>query len=374
MSKAFYITSVSNGLVLAHQPSGKPSGVAVENKGDGGDREKWTIEAGDQPNVIALKNVSSGEYLHANGGTNWSTVGTGAKQWWKTSNDNVTAPGACGLSPVEYPNVFLNHFQGKPARQFKDQIKVHMWKWESSYPYWFSWYFLDADVTCNPLASSTAEGSTSSADVEAKLKALEERESALAKKETDLSAEHDEKTKALEERDHALQQKDTDRSAEWDEKMKTLKEREASSAQEEEERTASYDKKLKELQDREAALAKREEELNAARQLTTTPKPNASPTCSENLTNSAPSSRSSLPTVPLSKSPRAMLWRGRKSSVSARRNSRTRKRLLNKKLLKSHHNPARTGRQSPSQLWRRSSRTMLHWSKGWQSWKTALRR
>jgi hypothetical protein len=264
MSKAFYITSVSNGLVLAHQPSGKPSGVAVENKGDGGDREKWTIEAGDQPNVIALKNVSSGEYLHANGGTNWSTVGTGAKQWWKTSNDNVTAPGACGLSPVEYPNVFLNHFQGKPARQFKDQIKVHMWKWESSYPYWFSWYFLDADVTCNPLASSTAEGSTSSADVEAKLKALEERESALAKKETDLSAEHDEKTKALEERDHALQQKDTDRSAEWDEKMKTLKEREASSAQEEEERTASYDKKLKELQDREAALAKREEELNAS--------------------------------------------------------------------------------------------------------------
>jgi hypothetical protein len=130
ISKAFYITSVSNGLVLAHQPSGKPSGVAVENKGDGGDREKWTVEAGDQPNVIALKNVSSGEYLHANDGKNWATVGTGAKQWWKISNDNVTAPGACGLSPVEYPNVFLNHFQGKPARQFKDQIKVHMWKWE----------------------------------------------------------------------------------------------------------------------------------------------------------------------------------------------------------------------------------------------------
>ena len=132
MSKAFYITSVSNGLVLAHQPSGKPSGVAVENKGDGGDREKWEVEAGDQPNVIALKNASNGEYLHANGGTNWSTVGTGAKQWWKISNDNVTAPGACGLSPVDFPSVFLNHFQGKPARQFKDQIKVHMWKWEAS--------------------------------------------------------------------------------------------------------------------------------------------------------------------------------------------------------------------------------------------------
>ncbi|KAM0695612.1 hypothetical protein Q7P36_004094 [Cladosporium allicinum] len=240
MSKAFYITSVSNGLVLAHQPSGKPSGVAVENKGDGGDREKWTVEAGDQPNVIALKNASNGEYLHANGGTNWSTVGTGAKQWWKISNDNVTAPGACGLSPVDFPNVYLNHFQGKPARQFKDQIKVHMWKWESSYPYWFSWYFLDTTVEFSPLNSSAAEGSsTSNADVEAKLKALEERENALA-------------------------QKEADRSAEWDEKMKAVKEREASSTQEEEKRTANYDGKLKELQDREAALAKREEESKAS--------------------------------------------------------------------------------------------------------------
>ena len=130
MSKAFYITSVSNGLVLAHQPSGKPSGVAVENKGDGGDREKWTVEAGDQPNVIALKNASNGEYLHANGGTNWSTVGTGAKQWWKISNDNVTAPGACGLSPVDFPSVFLNHFQGRAAKKGGGQVKVHMWQWE----------------------------------------------------------------------------------------------------------------------------------------------------------------------------------------------------------------------------------------------------
>jgi hypothetical protein len=260
MSKAFYITSVSNGLVLAHQPSGKPSGVAVENKGDGGDREKWTIEAGDEPNVIALKNASNGEYLHANGGTNWSTVGTGAKQWWKISSDNVTAPGGCGLSPVEFPNVFLNHFQGKPARQFKDQIKVHMWKWEASYPYWFSWYFLDANVEFNPLASSNAEGSTSNADVEAKLKALEERENALTQKEADRSAE----LKTLEERESALTQKETDRSAEWDEKMQAVKERETSSAQEEEKRTASYDERLKDLQDREAALAKREEEAKAS--------------------------------------------------------------------------------------------------------------
>jgi hypothetical protein len=258
MSKAFYITSVSNGLVLAHRPSGTPSGVAVENKGDSGDQEKWEIEAGDEPNVIALKNVSNGGYLHANGGNNASSVGTGAKQWWKISSDNVTAPGACRLSPVDFPMVFLNHFQGKPARQFRDQIKVHMWRWEPVYPYWFSWYFLDANANFNPLASSAAEGSTSNADVEAKVKALEERESALAQKETDRSADVDAKLKALEERESALAQKETDRSADVDAKVKALEERESALAQKETDRSADVDAKLKALEERESALAQKE--------------------------------------------------------------------------------------------------------------------
>lgn len=71
-------------------------------------------------------------------------------------------------------------------------------------------------MTFNPLSSGSTEGGTSNADVEAKLKALEERESALTQ-ETDRSAELDEKTRALEERENALKQKDADRSAEWDE-------------------------------------------------------------------------------------------------------------------------------------------------------------
>jgi hypothetical protein len=238
MSKAFYISSVTQGHVLAAQPSGKPSGVVVANKGEGGDREKWTVEAGDEPNVVALKNASNGQYLHANDNKSWATVGTGEKQWWRISNDDVTAPGACRLSPVPYPDVYLNHFNGQVARK-GNQIRVHMWKWEPKLEYWLSWYFLDTNVSFSPLASGTAEGGTSNADTEAKLKALEERENALT-------------------------QKENDRSAEWDEKMKALKEREASSAQEEEKRTASYDGRLKDLQDREAAIAKREDELKAS--------------------------------------------------------------------------------------------------------------
>jgi hypothetical protein len=126
-NKAFYVTSVANGHVLANKSDGRPSDVVVENKGDQSDAEKWTIEASDEPNKIALKNAANGRYLRANGNKCWATVGTGEKQWWKISSDGVTAPGACRLSPVEYPDVSLNHFQGKTVRRGGGGIKVHMW-------------------------------------------------------------------------------------------------------------------------------------------------------------------------------------------------------------------------------------------------------
>jgi hypothetical protein len=135
-NKAFFVTSVSNGHVLANRADGRPSGVVAENKGDQGDAEKWTIEAGDEANQVALKNAANGQYLHANGNKCWATVGTGEKQWWKISSDGVTAPGACRLSPVEYPDVYLNHFQGKAVRKGAVGMKVHMWTWtvRLSYP------------------------------------------------------------------------------------------------------------------------------------------------------------------------------------------------------------------------------------------------
>lgn len=129
-SKAFYVTSVSNGLILANQPNSKPSGVVASNRGDKGDDEKWIIEAGDKPNVIALKNASNGKYLRAEGNRNGSKAGTGDKQWWTISSDRVLAPGACSLSPVDYPNVFLNHFQGRAVPKGHVGMTVHMWQWE----------------------------------------------------------------------------------------------------------------------------------------------------------------------------------------------------------------------------------------------------
>jgi hypothetical protein len=130
-SGPFYLTSVSNGHVLARSPTGQPSGVVVQNRGDQGQSQQWVIERGEEPDIIALRCLSNNEYLNASGGGNWASVGTGEKQWWRCSNDDVTAPQACRLSPVDYPDVYLNHFQG--IRVGKGQsMKVHMWQWDVS--------------------------------------------------------------------------------------------------------------------------------------------------------------------------------------------------------------------------------------------------
>lgn len=102
----------------------------------------------------------------------------------------------------------------------------------------------DTDVSFNPLTSVADEKETKQPDTK--------------------QADYDEKLKALEERDNALAEKDQARSTEWDDKMKDLQDRQAKSAREEEERTANYDRKLKDLQDREAALSRQNEEAKSS--------------------------------------------------------------------------------------------------------------
>ena len=131
-SATFYLGSVSNGHVLAHQENSRPSGVVVENKGDRGDEQKWTVEYGDEPNTIALKCAANDKYLHCFEGKSWGKVGTGDKQWWKISNDDVSAPGAYRIGPVDFPDVYLNHHSGNTVRRGAAGAKVHMYKWEVS--------------------------------------------------------------------------------------------------------------------------------------------------------------------------------------------------------------------------------------------------
>ncbi|KAJ4353976.1 uncharacterized protein N0V89_005708 [Didymosphaeria variabile] len=191
MSEAtpFYLASIAHGHVLARSPNGQPSGVVAQNRGDQDAPQKWVAESADEENVIALRCLSNNEYLHANGGTNWSTVGTGEKQWWRLSNNNVTAPGACHLSPVDHPGVFLNHFQG--IRVAKGQsMKVHMWQWEQPNEFCLTWYFVPADGSFGPQSgiSGAVQEEDSKTDMAAKFKELEDKIARQAEKLEDQKA------------------------------------------------------------------------------------------------------------------------------------------------------------------------------------------
>ena len=152
-STTFYIASVSNGHVLAHQENNRPSGVVVENKGDRGDEQKWTVEYSDEPNNIALKCAANDKYLHRFEGKSWGKVGTGDKQWWRISNDDVSAPGACRIGPVDFPDVYLNHHSGNTVRRGAAGAKVHMYKWEVGVR-----KEAQGDVTANKTPSKTTNG------------------------------------------------------------------------------------------------------------------------------------------------------------------------------------------------------------------------
>ncbi|KAF9734006.1 hypothetical protein PMIN06_005162 [Paraphaeosphaeria minitans] len=208
---AFYITSVAHGMVLARSPNGQPSGVVAQNRGDQDAPQKWLVERGSEPNIVALRCASTNDYLHANGGASWATVGTGAKQWWKVDAVNVTAPGACRLSPVEHTGVFLNHFQG--IRVAKGQsMKVHMWQWEQPNQFCLTWYFFPADGSFGPNGAAPGAASEASnarideleagkTEAEKKLKALEDNKmasEAKLKELQDRTREYDAKLAELE--------------------------------------------------------------------------------------------------------------------------------------------------------------------------------
>lgn len=145
--KAYYLVSPSFGLVLAESWDGQPSGVVAQQRDNMQQYQQWTIEYGDEPNTIALRCCDGGNYLHANGGFASATVGTGEKQWWKMTTDwNVTPPHAFRLSPVDFPRVYLNHYQGQPVPRGHPGMVVHMWPWEVGFTSVWCWRHTRSDM------------------------------------------------------------------------------------------------------------------------------------------------------------------------------------------------------------------------------------
>jgi hypothetical protein len=128
-SKTFYVTSVRCGYILAQQESGSPSGVVLQNRDKFNDEHKWTVEQGNEPNIIALRSVANGRYMSCPQVKEYAKVDTGDKQWWRISNDGVIPPGACRFSPVDSPDYAL-HWSGQSLEQGNQGSKMDMYKWK----------------------------------------------------------------------------------------------------------------------------------------------------------------------------------------------------------------------------------------------------
>jgi hypothetical protein len=128
--KTSYLVNIARGYVLTYEKSGRPSGVVVENLGDHDDEQKWIVEQGDEPDILAFKNAANGEYLYCTEARYLGKVKTGEKQWWKISYDEVKAPGACRLSVVGTPDVFLNNADMNVRRPGAGNNEVYMRKWD----------------------------------------------------------------------------------------------------------------------------------------------------------------------------------------------------------------------------------------------------
>jgi hypothetical protein len=120
-----YLVTVWKGGVLAHQPSGRPSGVVMQLAGATGNEQKWIPEFGEEPDSVALKNVANGEYLFGNG-EDYKEAGTGEKTWWRMSTDDVTTPGAFRLCHMgtKVKNLCIVH-QG--THNESSRLIQHIW-------------------------------------------------------------------------------------------------------------------------------------------------------------------------------------------------------------------------------------------------------
>lgn len=127
--KEFYLASVSYGQVLSYQAKGVPSTLTAQVKGDQDKPQKWTVEVGEQPNIVALKNSATGTYLHCFDPRNGGRVGLGELQWWMFDNTEVNPPGAFRFYPVQHPGMCLNHHGGGRVNPHSYGQKVHMWQW-----------------------------------------------------------------------------------------------------------------------------------------------------------------------------------------------------------------------------------------------------
>jgi hypothetical protein len=104
MMTSYYLVGIGTVHALAHYKEDLSRGIVLENKGDHDDEQKWTVEFGDEPDLVALKCVANGKYINSLKGGKNEGVKLGDKQWWKMSNDGLFGEGPapyCSYKGVE---------------------------------------------------------------------------------------------------------------------------------------------------------------------------------------------------------------------------------------------------------------------------------
>ncbi len=122
--KAFYIVTVAGGKCLENTARGVLDCLPK----DSNKSQHWVVEAGEEANTVAFKNVADGQYLRNNepNKINWGKIGVGEKQWWTLEQGKT--PGSCAIrsNACTSGKSYLNDFQGK----YQDNNYVHMWQME----------------------------------------------------------------------------------------------------------------------------------------------------------------------------------------------------------------------------------------------------
>lgn len=126
----YYLVGIGTGHVLAQNKGARSCGVVLENKGEHDDEQKWTVEFGDEPDVIALKCVANGEYMNSPEREETGPVNIGDKQWWNISTAGLTPQVACRFSLVSSPEQFI-YTSGNVLAKGKD-LAVQRREWRAS--------------------------------------------------------------------------------------------------------------------------------------------------------------------------------------------------------------------------------------------------
>jgi hypothetical protein len=133
MTISYYLVGIGTGHVLAKNTKEKSGRIVLENKGEEDDEQKWTVEFGDEPDLVALKCVADGKYMNSpeigvkdNAGV---TLGDD-KQWWKVTNDNLTPNVACRFNVASSPGQFI-YTHGSVLEKGQHHT-AHMRDWTAS--------------------------------------------------------------------------------------------------------------------------------------------------------------------------------------------------------------------------------------------------